>query len=97
VEVFNCDSEPRELILELSVYGENFKGMVFEGYRPELVTSRTIGMGDSWTEAKLRSSGTLDSGVHLNAGQGHNLYKISLQMGDFRWWSPESPWLYQRH
>lgn len=95
VEVGYTGVEPRSVSLTLSLYGRNFQAVVFEDreYRP--VTGLEVGLGDSFTEQKLKAQGVLDKPVALKMEKGINLLKIPVALPEPRLWEPETPWLYQ--
>lgn len=81
--------------LELSVYGRNHSQTIFEKMCITPVTSRQIGLGDTFTEASLKAQGRLEQPVPLMIEKGENRLKIPFGMDDFRWWSPDEPYLYE--
>jgi hypothetical protein len=95
IELTNCDIEPRNATLELSLYGQNFNGIVFENLEYKPACNLEIGLGDSFNEARIRAEGRLNSSVPLLIVKGHNLLKIPMKMENARKWEPENPWLYQ--
>ncbi|AEE97824.1 glycoside hydrolase family 2 protein [Mahella australiensis] len=92
IEIFNCDLEEKEVMLELSVYGQNFVFTKIEGlhYKPQ-------------TGYETRFSDTLDNAnqagtakpVELLMERGINYLKIPFEMNDARLWDIDTPWLYQ--
>ena len=95
IEVYNCDARPAEVALELSLYGQNFSAVVFEGMRCSPSSYLEVGLGDSLTEANLRKEGKLDRPQPLFAEKGVNRFKFSFSIPDARTWEPSEPWLYQ--
>ncbi len=95
IEVYNCDAEPAEVSLELSLYGQNFEKTVFEGYRFSPASHLEVGLGDTFTEARLRAEGTLDKPNPLYIEKGINQLKVSFSIPNLRKWELDEPWLYQ--
>jgi hypothetical protein len=67
VEVWNCDTAPREVQIHFSVNGLNFEQSV--------LANQAVGKPDQ-------------------AGGGVNFYRVRFPMPQFRWWTPDEPWLY---
>ncbi|MBQ9408355.1 MAG: beta galactosidase jelly roll domain-containing protein [Clostridia bacterium] len=95
VYVESRDPGFEDVRLELSVYGKNHTQTVFEKMLVTPMTSRQIGLGDTFTEASLKAQGRLEQPVPLLIEKGENRLKIPFEMGAFRWWSPEEPYLYE--
>ncbi len=95
VEIYKCDPGYEKVQLNLSLFGRNFKETVFEDMVYHPVTGCAIGLGDSFTEAVLTASGAIDKPVELKMEKGLNYLKIPFTMDEFRWWRPDSPYLYQ--
>lgn len=95
LEVYSCDIEPKDISVELSLFGKNFKEEVFKGVKYTPSTSREIGMGDSFTEAKLRASGEIDKPILLYMEKGMNFLKIPFNIKNFKLWELDKPFLYQ--
>ena len=95
VQVRLCRPGFEDVRLRLSVYGRNHEQTVFEGKRITPETGRQIGLGDTYTEALLKASGTIGKPVPLYMEKGFNELKIPFDMPAFRWWSPDEPWLYE--
>lgn len=93
VEIQNADYVHKEIALNLSVYGQNFKETVFENMTYNPSTGKTVGLGDSLTQAKELDS--LAKPMPLTLKHGINVYKIPIAIPDPRMWSPEHPYLYQ--
>jgi len=93
VEVLNADYKQKDIVFNISVYGQNFKEVVTEDMRYTPVTIRTVGLGDSLTEAQVGDA--LGSGIPQNAEYGINVYKIPFKIQNPRLWSPDEPWLYR--
>lgn len=79
--------------IQFSVYGQNFKETVFENRRYIPETVRTVGMGDSLTEAEIGEE--LGKGICMPLKHGKNLYKIPFAMPSAKIWDLETPYLYQ--
>ena len=93
VEVNNRSYDEIPISFEISLYGQNFKEIVFEKmkYIPE--TMKTVGMGDSLTEAEYKDS--LGKGVPMPLKNGINLYKITVDINNPKLWELDKPYLYQ--
>jgi len=87
IEIFSCDVESDQVSLELSLYGQNFKGTIFEGLKYHPTSVHVPGLGDVAKRA--------DRSVPLAMKQGINLLKIPFEIPDPKIWETESPWLYQ--
>lgn len=87
IEVYNCDIEPKEIAIELSVYGQNFNQTILENFRYKPHSIHVPGLGD----VAKRS----DRNVPLLIGPGVNLFKIPLTITNAKKWEIQSPWLYQ--
>ncbi len=85
--------QPIETEIHFSVYGQNFKETVFENriFVPE--TKRTVGMGDSLTESKVKNE--LGNGIPLPLKHGKNIYKIPFEIENAKVWDLTTPYLYQ--
>lgn len=95
VEVQNADYEPKDIEFDISVYGQNFKQITVENLKYKPRTSKTVGMGDSLTEAKLKASGELGQDIAMPAKKGMNLYKIPIKIENPKIWDMATPYLYQ--
>lgn len=95
LEISSTSYEPQDVTVRLSLYGQNFRETVFEDMKYTPSTGREIGLGDSFTEQKLRSEGLLEKPVLLKVEKGINLLKIPFSIPNARIWEPGSPWLYQ--
>ncbi len=88
VEVNNFKGKPEQIKLQLSLYGQNFKNVVFEGmeYLPRTIYIPGIGdlaKPDDWKE------------MNLKMGYGVNFLKFRIPVKNPRLWSNKTPWLYQ--
>lgn len=95
IEVYSTAIEPKDIHFELSLYGQNFKKTVFKNRKYIPQTSHTCGTNDSFSECLAKANGTHNQPVRLTAEKGVNYFKIPFDIKHFRWWSNESPWLYQ--
>ena len=93
VEVQYTEYMARNITLNLSVYGQNFRETVFENLQISPTTYRMVGMGDSLTQAKVRAS--MGIPLPLQLKHGLNVYKLPIEIPDPKLWSPEKPFLYQ--
>lgn len=87
VEIFNCDVNPTKVLLELSLYGQNFQQVIFEQLTYQPAGIHVPGLGDV---AKRTGKE-----IPLLMGPGVNLLKIPIAIPAPRLWEPASPWLYQ--
>ncbi len=88
VEVTSCAPDPREISLDLSLFGANFPATVFRARRFRPTVLPVQGSGD----VPGKESPSL---VPLRMGPGANLLRIPFDVPSPRAWSPRSPWLYQ--
>ena len=95
VEVENVDYESKEIKFNLSLYGQNFNETIIENYEHIPQTLKTVGMGDSLTEARVKAQGGLGQGIAMPLKKGKNLYKIPLKIENTKVWDLETPFLYQ--
>lgn len=95
IEVTNTQSLNKRAILDLSLFGQNFRKTIFKHARHDPQTVSEVGYGDSLQVAKLLAIGMLDATLPLDMEAGKNTFRLSFAMTDFRWWTLEKPWLYQ--
>lgn len=95
LEVYKCDPGQEDISVEYSLYGDNFESIVFEDKVYTPYTGRAIGLGDTFTEAKLIGDGLIDKPVKLYMEKGINYLKIPFEFQEFRLWSLKNPYLYQ--
>jgi len=88
VEINNYNSYPKKIRLQLSVFGQNFRDTVVENLEYIPQTVYIPGAGDLAKPVDWQLS-------ELPMGYGVNYLRIPLDMGDFRYWNPSVPWLYQ--
>ena len=93
VEIQNAEYAGKEISINISVYGQNFKETVFENLVYEPVTFRKVGLGDSLTQAAVQA--TMAKPLPLLLKHGINVYKIPITIPEPRIWSLEHPYLYQ--
>jgi len=93
VEIENVDYQDRYIHFNLSIYGQNFEDTVIENviYTPETV--KTVGRGDSLTEAAFKD--LLGKGIPLPLKHGKNIYKIPVKIKQPKRWEIDTPYLYQ--
>ncbi len=96
LEITNCDRPLRQVKLDLSVYGRNFDATVIEGMEYIPAIPKEFGFGDPLEIQKHLAAGRpLDELLPLDMEPGVNCLRVRIDMGDFRWWTPAEPWLYQ--
>jgi beta-galactosidase/beta-glucuronidase len=88
IEVNNFEQYPADVVLRISVYGQNFSETVVENMEYIPSTTYIPGIGDlakpiDWEQTKLKM------------GYGPNYLRIPVKMKNFRLWETENPWLYQ--
>ena len=95
IDAYSCDIPEKAVRFQISVNGRNFTETVVEEltYVPE--TGRFVGMGDSLTQANLKASGLLQKPVPMPLANGINFFTVTIPMGSFRLWEPDTPWLYE--
>ena len=93
LEIQNDRYDTLPVELSLSLYGQNFPETVFEDHRFTPETTRFVGMGDSLTEAAVKSE--LGKGIPMPLKHGKNLYKLKFDLPDAKLWDLETPYLYQ--
>ena len=93
VEIQNAEYAHRDITINLSVYGQNFQETVFENMTYIPSTSKTVGLGDSLTQAEMLDS--LAKPMPLPLKHGINVYKIPITIPEPKIWSLEQPFLYQ--
>lgn len=94
--VYRCDYPGEDDIsLSYSVYGENFADKVIENkmYRPQ--TFHHADFGDVMTEADIGGQTGEDHPVVFpKFYHGDNTVKFRIKLPNFRFWTPETPYLY---
>ncbi len=95
VEAHHCIPERREIRFLFSVHGRNFQEEIVVDalYEPSVI--QECGFGDALQIARAKAAGIYQKPTPLLLGRGPNRFTIPIEMGSFRWWSPETPWLYQ--
>ena len=93
VEVNNRSYDEIPISFEISVFGQNFDMTVIDKmeYVPE--TLKTVGMGDSLTEAQIKDQ--LGKGIPMPLKNGINVYKIKVDIKNPKLWELDTPYLYQ--
>lgn len=93
VEVNYAGYHQQNIQLHYSIYGQNFRETVCENitYLPETV--KTVGMGDSLTEAQIKDQ--LGMGIPMPVKNGPNIYKIPVVIPNPKRWDTQTPYLYQ--
>ncbi|MAX23882.1 MAG: glycoside hydrolase family 2 [Phycisphaeraceae bacterium] len=88
VEVNNYHEYPKDISLELSIYGQNFEETIIESLNYVPSTVHIPGVGDldkptDWEKTRLKM------------GYGVNYLRVPIKLESWRTWEPGSPWLYQ--
>ena len=93
VEVNSVDYLSHDIKFRYSVFGQNFEATIYnnEEYIPE--TIKTVGMGDSLTEASVKD--ILGHGIPMPLCHGINVYRFTVDMPDAKLWELDTPYLYQ--
>ena len=93
IEVENQDYEEKNIGFEISVFGQNFSKTVIENmkYCPETV--KTVGRGDSLTEAAVKD--ILGNAIPMPLKHGKNIYKVHVDIDSPVIWDIKTPYLYQ--
>ena len=93
IEVENSDYCSKNIEFNISIYGQNFSETILENYKYIPETMKTVGMGDSLTEASVKD--ILGKGIPMPLKKGKNTYKIPVEMKNPKIWDLETPYLYQ--
>lgn len=93
VEVENALYDTLDITIELSIFGQNFKEDTLVGYEYIPETVKTVGMGDSLTEASVKD--VLGKGIPMPVKKGKNIFKITVDIKNPKIWELEKPYLYQ--
>ncbi len=95
VDLQKSTLESEDILLDLSIFGQNFSEVIVESYRYEPFCQLKVGRGDSLTEAKMKAIDMLDKKIPLSAEKGRNTFKIHMTIPNPKLWNCETPWLYQ--
>lgn len=93
VDVINDDYIAKNVEFNVSVYGQNFDQAVIKNMHYKPSTSKTVGMGDSLTEASVGDM--LGKAIDMPAFKGQNTYIIPFKIDNPKIWDLDSPYLYQ--
>lgn len=93
VEIESATYDTLDIAVELDVYGQNFKETVLKDYEYIPQTVKTVGMGDSLTEASVKD--VLGKGIPMPVKKGKNIYKIMIDINNPKIWELDKPYLYQ--
>ncbi len=93
IEVESATYNTTDITIDLGIYGQNFSETVIENYTYIPETVKTVGMGDSLTEAAVKD--VLGKGIPMPLKKGKNIYKITLDIKNPKVWELETPYLYQ--
>lgn len=90
LEIYNSNTHPKEITLDLSLFGKNFQDTLFvdKSFAPSTTTVPGIGDMVKPSDWKVKS---------LQMDYGPNYLRIPIEINNFRWWSPDQPWLYMLH
>ena len=94
-ELTGCGYPLQKVYLDVSLYGENHEQTVLQHLLIEPSTSRSIGLGDTFTEVAARRENTLGIELPLLCGKGRNLFKFRIPRKGLKLWQPDAPYLYQ--
>lgn len=93
VEVNSSLYKTIPISLNLSIYGQNFEKCVIKDYEYIPETIKTVGMGDSLTEASVGDA--LGKGIPQPIKHGVNEFKFIVDINSPLVWEPNTPYLYQ--
>jgi hypothetical protein len=88
LELNNYHDTYQDVVCQLSLYGQNFRAVVFEKVNRIPETTHVPGYGDMAKTSDWQKS-------RLKMGYGSNFYKTTIDIPDPRLWDPVTPWLYQ--
>jgi len=94
-EASQCNTRSTLVSFEISIYGRNFKKTVVDKFLHSPSVISECGLGDDLTIARAKAAGTYQQPTALELGPGPNQFRVTVDMEEIRWWSPETPWLYQ--
>jgi hypothetical protein len=89
IEVNNDYSLPKNIKLDLSLYGQNFTDTVFQNLEYKPFTKNVKGLGDLDRPTDGDRVGLPMIGGYVN------YLKVTIDMDDFKMWEKGSPWLYE--
>ncbi len=83
IEVFSCGRLPQPIVLQLSLFGQNFSATEFRdhAFAPEEVHIAGLKRAEKRPELKVQ--------------QGMHYFKLPVRIPKPRLWEPATPWLYQ--
>ncbi|MGH7979343.1 MAG: glycoside hydrolase family 2 TIM barrel-domain containing protein, partial [Limisphaerales bacterium] len=87
IEVYNCDLNNAPVSFSLSLFGQNFKTVVFRDRRVQPTTTGIRGHGDLNKDLKPV--------IDKLAAPGVSQFRLSFEIPRARRWDPATPWLYQ--
>lgn len=93
VELENADYKDKDVVVSVSIYGQNFEETVVEDYQYIPETLKTVGRGDSLTEAQVKDQ--IGKGIPMPLKHGKNIYKIPVKIENPKVWDLDTPYLYQ--
>lgn len=88
VEVTSARRGQFDVLIDYSLFGENFAKSIFTGKVHQPGVQPSLGRGDVPGKHALAA-------IPLRVGPGANLFRIPFDVPSPRWWSPDEPWLYQ--
>ena len=95
-EIYNCDYMPlKDVKLIYSVHGQNFEAKILENHSYEPITFSNEDRGDIVRVYEPEDSERMKEAIKLQFYKGANLVKLRFKMQDFRWWEPDTPYLYK--
>ncbi len=90
IEIYNATIQPKQITLDLSLFGKNFRDTVFMDKKYIPSTTIVPGIGDMVkpTDWQMKP---------LNMEYGPNYLRIPINIDGFKQWDPDHPWLYMLH
>jgi len=88
VEINNYHDSYKNVELQLSLFGQNFKDTIFQNIQYTPTTTFIPGVGDLAKPTDWETS-------HVEMGYGQNFLKLRIPIKDPKIWNNEHPWLYQ--
>ena len=87
VEINNTSTIPKNVVLQLSVFGQNFSDTIILDKSFLATTTHIPGIGDMVKPTDWQTK-------NLPMQYGANYLRIPISFKAFRWWQQQQPWLY---